>query len=158
MRVDARAMAPGESTTVEFDEPVVLQSDEQAVDAHVTGRLRVDRTNLGVLVRGRVQAEVPLVCSRCLIAFPAPIIAEVQEEFSLDPVPADQGGELGTDDFVSWVGPGHEVDVTEIVRQSLQMNVPMAPLHAPGCKGLCQVCGTNWNERTCAHYSALAEA
>jgi len=27
----------------------------------------------------------------------------------------------------------------------------MAPLHATTCRGLCLVCGANWNERTCEH-------
>jgi uncharacterized protein len=151
VRVDVRAMAPGENATVELDEPIALQSDDQSVDARVSGTLRVDRTNRGVLIRGRVRGQVPLVCSRCLIPFEESIVTAVEEEFSLDPAPAEARGELNADDFVSWVGPGHEVDLTEIVRQTLQMSVPMAPLHAPDCRGLCPVCGTNWNERACEH-------
>ena len=155
MRVDVRAVAPGESATVELDESIALQSDEQPVDAQASGTLRVDRTDRGVLIRGRVRAQVPLVCSRCLIPFQATLGADVAEEFSLDPVSADPGGELSAGDFVSWVGPAHEVDLTEIVRQSLQMNMPMAPLHAKGCRGLCPICGANWNERKCEHFGAL---
>jgi len=155
VRVDVRAMAPGESATVELDESIALQSDEQPVDAQASGTLRVDRTHRGVLIRGRVRAQVPLGCSRCLVPFQATLGAEVEEEFSLDPVAADAGGELSAEDFVSWVGPGHEVDLTEIVRQNLQMNVPMAPVHAKDCRGLCPICGANWNERECEHLGAL---
>lgn len=151
MRVDVRAMAPGESATVDLDESIALQSDEQPVDAQASGTLRVDRTNRSVLIRGRVRAQVPLVCSRCLIPFQATLSAEVEEEFSLDPVAAAAGGELGAEDFISWVGPGHEVDLTETARQNLQINVPMAPLHAQDCRGLCSMCGANWNEQECEH-------
>ena len=154
MRVDVRAMAPGESAAVEYDEPVALQSDDQTLTAPAAGTLRVHRTNHGVTVRGRVQAQVPLVCGRCLLPFQAAIAAEVDEEFSIDPPGDATGGGLETEDFVSWVGPGHEVDVTEIVRQHLQMNVPMAPLHVEDCRGLCPVCGANWNERACEHFRA----
>ena len=154
MRVDVRAMPPGESATVELDESIALHSDEQPVDAQASGTLRVDRTNRGVLIRGRVRAQAPLVCSRCLIPFEAALGADIEEEFSVDPVPAGAGGELSAGDFVAWVGPGHQVDLTEIVRQGLQMNVPMAPLHAKECRGLCPVCGTNWNERECEHLNA----
>src|SRR4030066_376330 len=99
-------MAPGESVTVDVDESIALQSDEQPVDALASGALRVDRTNHGVLVRGRVRAQLPLLCSRCLVPFQATLGAEVEEEFSLDPVAADAGGELSAEDFVSWVGAG----------------------------------------------------
>lgn len=151
MRVDVRAMAPGESAVLTVEESIVLQADEQPVDAQAAGTLRVDRTNRGVFVRGAVRALVALTCSRCLVPFQTTLGAEVEEEFALDPVAAPAGGELGAGDFVSWVGPGHEVDLTEVARQNLQMNVPMAPLHATTCRGLCLVCGANWNERTCEH-------
>ena len=145
-------MAPGESATVEVVESIALQSDEGPVDARASGTLRVDRTDRGVLIGGRVRAQVPLVCSRCLIPFQATLDADVEEEFSLDQGPADAGGELSAEDFVSWVGPGHQVDLAEIARQNLQMNVPIAPLHAKDCRGLCPICGANWNERVCEHY------
>jgi uncharacterized protein len=151
VRVDARTLGIGESVTVPMNEPIALQVDDQRVDAQASGTLRIDRTNHGVLVRGRVRAPVPLICSRCLIAFEAPVTADVEEELSIEPVTGTDGGELGAEDFVAWVGPTHEVDLTEIVRQALQMDVPMAPLHAENCRGLCPVCGANWNERVCEH-------
>lgn len=147
-------MAPGESMSVEFEEPIDLLSDEQPVDALASGTLRVERTDQGVLVRGRVRAEVPLICGRCLVPFRASLGADVREVFSLDPVGGTGGGELSAEDFVSWVGPAQEVDLTELVRQNLQMSLPMAPLHAEDCRGLCPVCGANWNEHTCEHLSA----
>ena len=63
----------------------------------------------------------------------------------------EQGLVSSAEDFIAWVGPGHEVDLTEIARQNLQMNVPIAPLHAKDCRGLCPICGANWNERGCEH-------
>lgn len=155
MRVDVRTLGIGESVTVPVSEPIALQVDDQRVDAQASGTLRVDRTNHGVLVRGRVRAPVPLTCSRCLMAFEAAVNADVEEELSIDPVGGAEGGELSAEDFIGWVGPTHEVDLTEIVRQDLQMNVPMAPLHAESCRGLCPVCGANWNERTCEHIATL---
>jgi uncharacterized protein len=154
VRVDVRALEVGESVTVPVNEPIALQVDDQRVDAPASGSLRVDRTNHGVLVRGRVRAPVPVTCSRCLMPFEAPVDAEVEEELSLDPVAEAGGGELNAGDFVAWIGPSHEVDLAEIVRQDLQANMPMAPLHARDCRGLCPVCGANWNERECEHYLA----
>jgi uncharacterized protein len=145
-------MEPGESVSLPVNESVALQIDEQPVAVQASGTLRVDRTHQGVLVRGRVKAAVPLTCSRCLISFQSGVETPVEEEFSLDAGAREEGGELGSEDFVSWVGPDHAVDLADVVRQNLQMSVPMAPLHAEDCRGLCPVCGTNWNERRCEHY------
>jgi uncharacterized protein len=145
-------MEPGESVTLPVNEPIALQIDEQPVAVQASGTLRIDRTHHGMLIRGHVSAAAPLVCSRCLISFQSGVETLVEEEFSLDTGVPGEGGELGAEDFVSWIGPGHEVDVTDVVRQHLQMSVPMAPVHAEDCRGLCPICGTNWNERRCEHY------
>lgn len=152
MRVDLRAMHPGESVTLPVDEPVALQIDEEPAEVRASGTLRVDRTSQGARIRGRIRATLPLVCSRCLAPFSHGVETAVEEVFSLEPVAAGEGGELGGEDFVSWTGPDHQVDLTEIIRQMLQMSVPMAPVHAADCRGLCPVCGANWNERRCEHH------
>ena len=43
----------------------------------------------------------------------------------------------------------HEVDLTEPVRQSVLLEIPMKPLCRPDCAGLCPHCGKNRNEGPC---------
>jgi uncharacterized protein len=45
---------------------------------------------------------------------------------------------------------GDEIDPVELVKEQLLISIPMVPLHAPDCKGLCPVCGTNLNEADCS--------
>jgi uncharacterized protein len=41
------------------------------------------------------------------------------------------------------------VDITEDVRQTFLLAVPLKLLCSESCKGLCPRCGTNWNLATC---------
>lgn len=154
MRVNVRELGTGAPIEASFDERLTLETDGQVVDARAHGEIWIERTGLDGRLRGRIEAEVPLTCSRCLARFTSRLAAELDEEFTTGPGPRVHGGELGPQDFVQWVGPEGELDVSEIVRQHLQMAVPMAPLHRPDCRGLCPVCGANWNERACPHISS----
>jgi len=154
VRVDVRDLADGASLRAPFDERVSLQVDGQPVEAQTRGEVELSRTGQGVRLRGRVEATVALTCSRCLLPFQGTIRADLDEEFSLRPTPQARGA-LGPQDFITWVGPELHLDVTDIVRQHLQLAVPIAPRHRPDCRGLCPVCGANWNERLCPHAEAL---
>lgn len=154
VRLNLRDLAPGERLRAPFSERIILQLDGQTVEAEAQGEVEVFRTGQGVRLQGRVEADVPLVCSRCLLSFHETVRAALDEELSLRP-PEPANGELGPQDFISWVGPEQQLDVGEVVRQHLQMEIPMAPVHRPDCRGLCPVCGANWNERSCEHQMQL---
>lgn len=155
MRVAWRDLRPGEAARAAFDERVPLQVDGTAADVAVHGEVEVSRTAQSVVLRGEVAAEdVPLLCSRCLTPLRQPLHAALDEEFSLNPAPPARG-ELAPGDFVAWVGPNQELDVSDVVRQHLQMAVPMVPLCRQNCRGLCPICGVNWNEQRCEHEASL---
>lgn len=153
--MNVRELAPGESLRAPFDERLTLETDGQSTEAAAQGEVQIDRSGQDGRLRGRIEAEIPLTCSRCLLPFVERVALQLDEEFTTGSGPRVHGGELGPADFVHWVGPDHELDVTEIVRQHLQMAVPMAPLHRPDCRGLCPICGANWNERSCEHMSSV---
>jgi len=154
VRVDVRDLAPGETLRAPFEGHLTLPGDGQPTEAQAHGEVRIDRTGQGVRLRGRIEAQADLVCSRCLLNFTDTLAVDLDEEFALGSESQPHGGELGPQDFVQWVGPDHRLDVTEVVRQHLQIAVPMAPLHRLDCRGLCPVCGANWNERICEHVSS----
>lgn len=154
MRVDIRDLAPGETLRAPFEEHLTLHGDGQATEAQARGEVRIVRMGQGARLRGQIEAQALLACSRCLLNFTDTLRVDLDEEFALGPAPTPDGGELGAQDFVQWVGPDHHLDVTEVVRQHLQIAVPMAPVCRPDCSGLCPVCGANWNERICGHASS----
>lgn len=153
--MDLRDLQPGERLRAMFDERVPVQVEDGVLEIYARGEIEVDRIASDARLRGRMEAEVPLTCSRCLRDLAEHVRTELDEEFSLRPAPAHGQGELSPGDFVSWVGPELMLDITEVVRQHLQMAVPMAPLCRPDCRGLCPVCGANWNDERCEHQTAV---
>jgi uncharacterized protein len=42
-----------------------------------------------------------------------------------------------------------QIDLNELLREQFYLALPMKPLCAEGCKGLCPQCGTNLNAGSC---------
>lgn len=152
MLVEIRELAPGETLRLAFEESVALVSDGSTVETPAHGQVQLHRRVRSVRLQGHVEADMPLICSRCLGNVTGRLAVDLDEEFSLGEAPPPHGGELGPEDFVSWIGTDQPLDIGEIVRQHLQLAVPMAPLCRPECRGLCPVCGANWNDLLCDHY------
>ena len=45
---------------------------------------------------------------------------------------------------------GEEIDISETIRESLQLVLPMKPVCSPDCKGLCAHCGCDLNIEQCS--------
>ncbi|MFC6592259.1 YceD family protein [Deinococcus lacus] len=43
------------------------------------------------------------------------------------------------------------LDLSEYLAETALLSAPLSVLHAPDCKGLCQVCGHDLNEGPCEH-------
>ncbi len=122
----------------------------------ISGLIRMQRTNRGILVRGSIEAEVRRTCARCLEPFVEPARIEVSEEYlpSLDPgsgapLPAPE-----RDEAVRTIDEHHEIDLTEVLREEFALAEPMHPLHSPDCPGLCPECGARLDERHQPHAEA----
>jgi uncharacterized protein len=46
---------------------------------------------------------------------------------------------------------GDHAHLEPVVRDAVILAMPLNPLHAPDCKGLCPVCGGDLNEVDCGH-------
>lgn len=97
----------------------------------------------GVYVEAHANGNVTMLCSRCLTRFSKAVNVSCEGKFVENP-------QVREDDEVG-VYPleGEFCDLAEMVRQEIVLNRPMKPLCTPSCKGLCQVCGQNLNERDC---------
>lgn len=92
------------------------------------------------VVKGTVSTIVKLVCDRCLEEFDCPVQAEVYQRYSTDP---------NEDDEDILPISGFEIDLEDIITESIVLNVPMKWLHDEQCKGICKVCGINLNKQSC---------
>jgi uncharacterized protein len=101
-------------------------------------------------VEGEIIAGVELECSRCLqpvertLKFPFRASFVAPEHYS-----EAKEVELRADDLEIAVLGDNRVNVAELVREQILLNLPVKVYCADDCKGLCPQCGANRNLIDC---------
>jgi uncharacterized protein len=118
----------------------------------IEGRVRLLRTNRGILAHADLRTALDLECSRCLRDIVFPVEVRLQEEF-LPSLDLATGRTLPTDaePDVARLTEHHELDLETPVREAIQLAEPIAPLCSADCPGLCIVCGLRLDEGTHDH-------
>jgi uncharacterized protein len=109
----------------------------EEVEGFVEGKAKVIHISQGVLVQCKINAEIKLICSRCLDAFLCPISFTAEEEFlpisdvsdDLALSSPEQSEEFTIDDK-------NILDLGELIRQYVLLSLPMKPLCRPNCPGM----------------------
>lgn len=114
-----------------------------------------------VFATGRFHGELTVACSRCLD--PATLAIdeelrvtflprrEIAEEDEAAGVPdAGEGPEVAEEDLNVFPFDGERVDLEPLLREQFVLAVPVAPLCAETCKGLCPQCGIDRNTGSCS--------
>jgi uncharacterized protein len=121
--------------------------DELRLAEPIAGRVRLVRTNRGILATADMRTALDLECSRCLREVILPVDIRFQEEYlpSLDlatgrPLPIEDEPDVGR------LTDHHEIDLEPSVRDAILLAEPIAPLCRPDCPGLCVVCGLRLDE------------
>ncbi|WP_425145698.1 DUF177 domain-containing protein [Deinococcus sp.] len=106
-------------------------------------------------LQGYFEPVLEQECSRCLRPVTVPLDLKlgtlvqyrpnVQEPFLEE---ADSGEEL-------LVFGNPDLDLSGYLAEMTMLSAPLSVLHAPECKGLCQVCGHDLNEGPCEHSAAV---
>jgi DUF177 domain-containing protein len=102
-------------------------------------------------VTGRVRTTLELECSRCLEPFAVPFDAAFELRYVPHTENTGEGErEIEEDDLTTAYYREGLLDVIELLREQLQLALPMKPLCSDACKGLCPQCGVNLNRSTCS--------
>jgi uncharacterized protein len=141
---------PPEGLALELKQKLDL-FDTGSASTACTADLGIKPAGNGVLhIKGRVQADPELECSRCLKVFSYHIDTELNitlaPEKTLGTTPEH---ELDRSELDVEFYQGDKIEPLDLVKEQLLISVPMVPLHLPDCKGLCAVCGTDLNETDC---------
>lgn len=121
----------------------------------------------GVLLQGQFTSRVTAPCKRCL----ADAVLELPTSFTINLVPeslargddvlsedeqeekdrgqGESGGSFGLEDADEELFNGKVIDLEPIVREQVQLALPMNAVCREDCKGLCAQCGQNLNEKQC---------
>lgn len=132
-------------------ETSIVEDEEYKVVAPVHLVMDVHRDGDAYRATGRVETQLQLECGRCLETFP--IAVDSPFELRYVPEPAAAGDteerEIAEDDLTTAFYKNESLDLAELMHEQFVLALPMKPLCAPTCKGLCVHCGTNLNKGTC---------
>jgi uncharacterized protein len=136
----------GATRTVEVND--ILENEGAQIP--VRGELKLTLANRRILVQGKLEIEVQLVCSRCLKPFKCTIPLDIEEEY-YPAIDINTGSRLPPPDETGafMIDEHHILDLTEAIRQYKVIALPMKPLCREDCAGICPTCGKNLNEEEC---------
>lgn len=104
-------------------------------------------------VTGCATTRLELVCSRCAEPFEIPVDARFELRYLPVPEPGAEDEkddkEIAEDDLATSFYSEGSLDILDLLREQFQLALPMKPLCAEPCRGLCPECGANLNRTTC---------
>ena len=117
-------------------------------DVEMIGEVR--RNAAKTDVRGSVKVPLEIDCTRCL----TPVRRELDVVFQIDFVdraflPESKETHLDGNDLDTDILEGDEIDLTEIAREQILLNLPETTLCREECKGICPTCGKDLNDGDC---------
>ncbi len=118
--------------------------DLRVVDSAVPADAEVDVDALlewvteGILASGSVRAPWVGDCRRCLGPVTGETTVDFRELFEAQP----REGE-------TYRLAGDHIDMEPLVREAVLLDLPLAPVCAPDCRGLCPTCGADLNLGDC---------
>lgn len=119
----------------------------------ISGVCKVAWAGDTVDVVGELMTTVAMPCSRCLKPVVNPLTIPVELTYVVDVGEGEivgedlevPGEELG---LIAYSGP--EIDLRPDLEQEVVMALPQRPLCKEACRGLCPVCGSDLNQKTCS--------
>jgi uncharacterized protein len=137
---------PKEGFDTEFEETIQSES----FTAPVRAQFRIEKVGTEVTVKGNLKAKMALQCSRCLNRFYREV--EIPIELVYHPVEELKGEEhheIAAEELNMDFYTGDELDLLDLLKEQVVLNIPMKPLCSELCKGICPRCGTDLNADTC---------
>jgi DUF177 domain-containing protein len=133
---------PGADRVYEVADVRIDLGEDLQLARPIDGRIRLLRTNRGILAHADLRTALALECSRCLREIEYPVDIRLEEEY-LPALDMATGRPLPVDDEpdVARLTDHHELDLETPVREAIQLAEPIAPLCRPDCPGLCVTCG-----------------
>lgn len=119
--------------TLDVEDSRIFPGSEVEID------LDCESLSDGIVVRGRVAASFHGECRRCLEPIVGRIDADVNELYQVSVTDPD-----------AFPIEGDQIDLVPMVRETILLDLPDAPLCTLECAGLCATCGKDLNQGQCS--------
>lgn len=157
--------APGTSVEKKI-ELAPLQLDEFEVKTPIRGWVRASNARRSIIVTGQAATSVVQECARCLRDFAQPLELDLEAiapvSFFLSRLNGTDNGndehapenEL-TNDELAALFDAHTLDVLELIRQAIVLQISIAPHCSDDCPGLPEA--ANYQQERDARWESLAK-
>ncbi len=146
LKLNIASLSEGHAETQLWVEASEIALDDYPEFSHpISAKLDIEKIGHNILINAALQAEVDLICDRCVESFNVQIEDTVRILYTTDQNMRDREDE---DVFV--ISESTDIiDIKDPVRETLITALPTKRLCKDACRGLCSSCGTNLNEGTC---------
>jgi uncharacterized metal-binding protein YceD (DUF177 family) len=160
LRIDLRELGRRAGAMQEIDRTVPAPPDWRVemigvpagAEAHL--RLRLESVMEGVLVSGDAEVPVAGTCARCLEPFEDTLELSVQELYAYAGSTTEATSE---EDEVRRID-GDFLDLEPLLRDTVVLNLPLAPVCTPDCAGLCVDCGQRLDDLPADHTHEVVDS
>lgn len=131
-------------------EEIVLEEDAARLKRPVRFAGSVRKGIAQVDVTGEIKGEIEIDCTRCL----RPTDTELDVGFTAvyvtpENYTEEKESELRATDLDVAIFEGDKIDLADLAREQIVLNLPTRFLCSEDCKGLCPKCGANLNTDAC---------
>lgn len=124
--------------------PLQLGSEEYQFLQPLNVQIDVTNSGKSLLVRGKVDSQLAVNCSRCLKEFPYELEFAFEDEW----LPVEFASE--DEEESTFLFEKDEFDITERILEHILLHIPMKFSCSEDCQGLCPKCGADRNLSPCA--------
>lgn len=111
-----------------------------------------------IRVRGELRGEVEMLCARCLAPVRSPISCSMDLFYRpMKEIARDEEVAISRAETEIGFYEGSGLELADVLREQIAIELPMRSLCREDCRGLCPVCGKNRNNEACICQETLAD-
>lgn len=129
----------GETQEIDMPYELKLVENDYKLSSPVKIKLTLISTGKSILAQGMITGEIEATCARCLNPYKHKFQVGVEEEYKrtadiMSTTAKDK--ELGDEDFVFTIDSEGRIDLSELIRQNIVVNLPLKFICSNDCKGI----------------------
>lgn len=129
---------------------IELESEDVKLTSSVSAIGEVAKDAVQTKAQGVIEADITIDCTRCLEPVAQKLSIPFEVNFVSDEkIDEGEDRELSSADLDTSVLTSDEIDMNEVVREQILLNLPEQIFCKEDCKGLCPKCGANRNLIDC---------
>ncbi|MBF0464962.1 MAG: DUF177 domain-containing protein [Nitrospirae bacterium] len=139
---------PDEGMHIAID--MALKAEGIETKGPVRGHIELQRSGTEVIVSGKAKVDIGLQCGLCLSEFISELPLDLNLLYAPEGEPVSEDSvELSTGEMDVCQYSEGEIDIAQMLREQVILNVSISAVCSDNCRGLCPVCGINLNTETC---------